>query len=79
MEKISDMIIDWTRDEEAKYQASLLAKEVDIYRSESTEKHSTNTTISRANSKLSKKESPSPDKGKKLKPKGYYTKKPKNR
>jgi hypothetical protein len=35
LEKIYEMIIEWTRDEEAKYQASLVAKEVDQFRAES--------------------------------------------
>lgn len=37
LEKIYDMIIDWTRDEEAKYQASLVAKEVDKFWAESVD------------------------------------------
>jgi hypothetical protein len=58
------MIIDWTRDEEAKYQASLVAKEVDKFRSESSMEK--DLTSSRPSSKTSKKGgSTSPDKGKK--------------
>lgn len=38
LEKIYDMIIEWTRDEEAKYQASLVSKEVEKIKSESNEK-----------------------------------------
>lgn len=44
LEKIYDMIIEWTRDEEAKYQASLIARDVEHYRSESVEKDNVNTT-----------------------------------
>lgn len=54
LEKIYDMIIEWTRDEEAKYQASLVAKDVDHYRSESTERENA-TVISSPRSKSSKK------------------------
>jgi hypothetical protein len=38
LEKIYDMIIEWTRDEEAKYQASLVSKEVEKIKSESVDK-----------------------------------------
>ena len=45
LEKIYDMIIDWTRDEEAKYQASLIARDVDQYRSESVIGEMKDTTL----------------------------------
>lgn len=54
LEKIYDMIVEWTRDEEAKYQASLVAKDVDHYRSESAERENA-TVISSPRSKSSKK------------------------
>ncbi len=64
LEKIYDMIIDWTRDEEAKYQASLVAKDVEHYRSESVEKQeaaaadaANATIVSSPRSKSSKKAS----------------------
>lgn len=68
MEKIYEMIVDWTRDEEAKYQAGLIAKEVDKFRSESAEREKeilANATTSRPTSKSTKEPPPSPDKGKK--------------
>lgn len=37
MEKIYDLVVEWTRDEEAKYQATLIAKEVDMFGSASLE------------------------------------------
>jgi hypothetical protein len=61
LEKIYEMINDWTRDAEAKYQASLLSKEVESYRSASTESVK-EPTSSRAGSK--KDRSPSPNKKK---------------
>ncbi len=61
LEKISDMIVDWTRDEEAKYQASLVARDVDKYRSESAAEKELNGTIAASSqsprSKSSKKAS----------------------
>lgn len=54
LEKISDMIVDWTRDEEAKYQASLVARDVDKYRSESVLEKDANTTFLAASSPRSK-------------------------
>ena len=70
------MIVEWTRDEEAKYQASLIAKEVDKFRSESAEREKellANVSSSRPTSKATKeaKRTPSPDKGKKTKGKGF--------
>ena len=56
LEKIYDMIIEWTRDEEAKYQASLVAKEVNNYRTESPEKDINASLISSPRSKSSKKD-----------------------
>jgi hypothetical protein len=55
LEKIYDMIIEWTRDEEAKYQASLIAKEVDHFRAESSMDKDL-SQISSPRSKSSKKE-----------------------
>ena len=63
LEKIHEMIIEWTRDEEAKYQANLVSKEVDKFASESKEKEE-NSASSRLSNK-SKQQSPSPDKAKK--------------
>ncbi|RNA34738.1 sperm-associated antigen 17-like isoform X4 [Brachionus plicatilis] len=65
LEKIYDMIIDWTRDEEAKYQASLVAKEVDKFWAQSLESIP-KESASRSTSP-SKKRTPSPkDKKKSL-------------
>lgn len=65
LEKIYDMIIDWTRDEEAKYQASLVAKEVDKFWMQSVESIP-KESASRSTSP-SKKRTPSPkDKKKSL-------------
>lgn len=66
LEKIYDMIVEWTRDEEAKYQASLVAKEVEKIRSESVEREKealANISSSRPTSKATKENAPSPDKG----------------
>jgi hypothetical protein len=60
LEKIYDMIIEWTRDEEAKYQASLVEKEVERFKAEAM---TGSAPSSRPGS--SKKSSPSPDKSKK--------------
>ena len=67
LEKIYEMIIEWTRDEEAKYQANLVTKEVDTFSSESKDKEVTavTPTASRASNKSKKSQSPSPDKAKK--------------
>lgn len=57
LEKIYDMIVDWTRDEEAKYQANLVAKEVDEFRSESADREKeklANVSSSRPTSKSTK-------------------------
>ena len=62
------MIIEWTRDEEAKYQASLVSKEVERFKSDSTESRSSSAASTRPNSKKSKTKSPSPDKAPKKKP-----------
>ena len=72
MEKIYDMIVDWTRDEEAKYQAGLVAKEVDRFRSESVEKEQATVVSSRPSSKSSKKGSPGPTDKKKPKSKKNF-------
>jgi len=48
LEKIYDMIIEWTRDEEAKYQASLVAKDVEHYRSESVDRQEAAAAVANA-------------------------------
>ena len=58
------MIIEWTRDEEAKYQASLVSKEVEKFKSGSDQ----SPASSRPSSSKSKKSSPSPEKPPKKKP-----------
>ena len=78
LEKIYEMIDDWTRDEEAKYQANLVAKEVDPLKSESSE--SFKKDESRPSSKSSKKgksksRSPTPNKKKEGSPAGEKKKK----
>jgi hypothetical protein len=56
LEKIYEMIIDWTRDEEAKYQATLVAKEVDKFKSDvDNKKEKENQSASRSASRLSSK------------------------
>ena len=66
LEKIYEMIIEWTRDEEAKYQANLVTKEVDKFSSDSKEVAAlASPPASRASNKS--KQSPSPDKAKKPK------------
>ena len=59
------MIIEWTRDEEAKYQASLVSKEVELFRTEAAKSRESPGPSSRPGS--SKKSSPSPDKASKKK------------
>ena len=73
LEKIYEMIVDWTRDEEAKYQANLVAKEVEKIRSESMEREKellANASSSRPTSKSTKEPPASPDKSKKKPGKG---------
>jgi len=69
LEKIYDMIIEWTRDEEAKYQASLVTKEVDKIKSENTNKQNvTNSSPTRPGSQKSSMS----DKSKKKVEKGIF-------
>ena len=70
LEKIYEMIIEWTRDEEAKYQANLVTKEVDKFKSDSKDKDlatagATGMSPSASRASMKSKQSPSPDKGKK--------------
>lgn len=77
LEKIYDMIVEWTRDEEAKYQASLIAREVNKFTSASMESmKKEKDASSRSSSKASKKNrSPSPEKKKKKEGKNFKYKK----
>jgi hypothetical protein len=68
LEKIYDMIIEWTRDEEAKYQASLVSKEVEKIKSQSTENRLTNSSPTRPGSSKSSKS----EKSKKKTEKGIF-------
>lgn len=82
LEKIYEMIIDWTRDEEAKYQANLIAKEVDMFAEASLESLRKDESAlaapapvrpgsrSRSGSKRGSKASPSPEKNQTKKEKG---------
>ncbi|CAF0878303.1 unnamed protein product [Brachionus calyciflorus] len=60
LEKIYDMIMEWTRDEEAKYQAGLVKKEVDRFSNESSESFQKDRTIVSRSTSPSKKRTPSP-------------------
>ena len=73
LEKIYEMIIEWTRDEEAKYQANLVTKEVDKFSSDSKDNNlaaaaaagATGMSPSASRASMKSKQSPSPDKAKK--------------
>lgn len=64
LEKIYEMIVDWTRDEEAKYQASLMSKEVSSFLIESEGEDRSRPTSKKSDSKLERPRSKS-DKSKK--------------
>lgn len=59
MEHIADSISDWTKREEAKYEASLLAKEVDKYQKDSDEAASRPASSKKKGRGKSPKKSPS--------------------
>jgi len=75
LEKIYEMIIEWTRDEEAKYQANLVTKEVDKFSSDSKDNNlaaataaaagTTGMSPSASRASMKSKQSPSPEKAKK--------------
>jgi hypothetical protein len=62
LDKIYEMVGEWTRDMEAKYQATLISKEVERFKSESTESLS-GRPPSRAGSKKTRTPSPNKKKG----------------